>query len=117
MTSSGLTFDNATLDRAAGVIKCLGHPLRLRLLEAMAHGERTVTDLQLISGATQVVVSQQLSILRGRGVVGATRRGTNVFYGIIEPKVHHILDCVRECRVARDGSHPVGLDDTLEEIP
>lgn len=115
MTSPAFPVDNIVLDRAAGVIKCLGHPLRLRLLEAMEHGERTVTELQLISGATQAVVSQQLSILRGRGVVGASRRGAHVYYGIIEPKVHHILDCVRECGVAREGSPPDRTGEAFEE--
>ncbi|HEX9165568.1 MAG TPA: metalloregulator ArsR/SmtB family transcription factor [Gemmatimonadales bacterium] len=88
-------LDPAALERAASVIKCLGHPLRLRLLEAMEDGERTVTDLTHLSGAPQAVVSQQLGILRGRAVVSATRRGTHVFYGITEPRVQPLLDCIR----------------------
>jgi ArsR family transcriptional regulator len=83
------------LARAAAVIKCLGHPLRLRLLEALEDGERTVSDLTHLSGASQAIVSQQLGIMRGRGVVNATRRGPYVFYGITEPKVRHLLDCIR----------------------
>jgi ArsR family transcriptional regulator len=93
------------LERAASVIKCLGHPLRLRLLEAMEQGERTVTDLTHLSGASQAMVSQQLGIMRGRAVVSATRRGTHVFYGITEPRVHYILDCIRTC----DGFRWAGL--------
>lgn len=100
MPLSKLPLDPAVLDRAAAVIKCLGHPLRLRLLEAMTSGDQTVTELQRATGATQAVVSQQLGILRGRGVVGAARRGPHVFYGIREPKVHHILDCIRACDLA-----------------
>jgi len=94
-------LDDATLDRAAALIKCLGHPLRLRLLGAMEAGERTVSDLQAAAGAGQAIVSQQLGILRGRGVVEAQRRGAFVYYGITEPKVHHILDCIRECEIVR----------------
>jgi ArsR family transcriptional regulator len=96
----------ATLERAASMIKCLGHPLRLRLLEAMEDGERTVTDLAQFLGAPQAVVSQQLGILRGRAVVSATRRGPHVFYGITEPRVQHILDCIRTCDGFRRSGSP-----------
>jgi ArsR family transcriptional regulator len=82
---------------SAEVIKCLGHPLRLRLLEALEGGELTVTELQDYSGATQSAVSQQLGILRGRDIVDSRRDGVNVYYRIIEPKVTHILACIRDC--------------------
>lgn len=89
------------LQRAAAVIKCLGHPLRLRLLEAMEDGERTVTELTHLSDAPQAIVSQQLGIMRGRGVVNATRRGPYVFYGITEPRVRPLLDCLRSSAAVR----------------
>jgi len=85
------------LIRMAGIIKCLGHPLRLRLLEALEGGEQSVSDLQKGTGATQAAVSQQLAILRGRDVVAHRRDGPNVYYWIIEPRVSVILDCVRNC--------------------
>ena len=91
------TLDTDVLTRAAAVIKCLGHPLRLRLLDAMEFGAATVSELQAISGASQAMVSQQLAILRGHGVVTARRDGPYVRYSIAEPKVHHILACIRGC--------------------
>ena len=91
------TLDTAVLTRAAGVIKCLGHPLRLRLLDAMEFREVTVSELQAITCASQAMVSQQLAILRGHGVVTARRDGLFVRYSIAEPKVHHILACIRGC--------------------
>lgn len=100
-TMNPARLDDDVLARASAVIKCLGHPLRLRLLEAMEKGERTVSELQECTGTSQAVVSQQLSILRGRGVVEAIREGPYVYYHISEPKVHHILDCIRECDLVR----------------
>jgi ArsR family transcriptional regulator len=90
-------LDLTLLDHAASVIKCLGHPLRLRLLDALASGASTVTELRFISGATQSTISQQLGILRGHGVVSARRDGLFVHYDITEPKVHQILACIRGC--------------------
>jgi ArsR family transcriptional regulator len=85
------------LESAAEVIKCLGHPLRLRMLEALESGEKTVTELQSYAGATQAAVSQQLATLRARGVVDKRRDGARVFYRITEPKVTAILACIRSC--------------------
>ncbi len=85
------------LDRAATVIKCLGHPLRLRLLEALEAGELTVSELQGYAAASQAAVSQQLATLRGRGIVDCRREGANVYYRVTEPKVEKILACIREC--------------------
>lgn len=85
------------LERAARVIRILGHPLRLRLLERLETGEVNVTDLVRASGATQALVSQHLGILRAEGVVGTRRDGGRIFYRITEPKVHRILDCIRDC--------------------
>lgn len=91
------TLDPALLDRAASVIKCLGHPLRLLLLDAMQSGEATVSELQARTGASQAMVSQQLATLRGHGIVTARREGPFVRYSIVEPKVYRILDCIRGC--------------------
>jgi sulfide:quinone oxidoreductase len=52
-------IDPALLGQAASVIKCLGHPLRLQLLDAIEAGEATVTELQACTGASQARVSQQ----------------------------------------------------------
>lgn len=96
MTSIDL-FDSEVLDRAAHVIKCIGHPLRLRLLAALEGGELTVSELQSAGDATQAAVSQQLATMRGRGIVDCRRDGANVYYWIVEPKVSKILDCIRQC--------------------
>jgi DNA-binding transcriptional ArsR family regulator len=96
-TTIAVRIDPDVLERAARVIRILGHPLRLRILEALEDGERNVADLQDELGAGQALVSQQLSILRSEGVVGARREGPRVFYRIVEPKVSHILDCIRQC--------------------
>lgn len=63
----------------------------------MESGEKTVLELQALSGATQSKVSQQLAILRGTGCVSARRDGPYVRYSIAEPRVHTILNCVRHC--------------------
>jgi len=98
MTTSSSPIAPEALDAAARVIKCLGHPLRLRLLDCLERdAEQSVGALQTGSGATQAAVSEQLAILRGHGIVAARRAGIHMMYRIIEPRVFHILACVRSC--------------------
>jgi DNA-binding transcriptional ArsR family regulator len=97
MSQPTTTLDPVVLGHAANVIKCLGHPLRLMLLDALEGGEATVSELQARTGASQAMVSQQLATLRGHGIVTARRAGPFVRYSISEPKVHAILDCIRGC--------------------
>ena len=87
------------LNRAAATIRCLGHPLRLRLLEALERGEKNVSELQEYAGVSQPMVSQHLMVLKGHGVVDLRRAGPFAYYWIIEPTVKAILECIRaaEC--------------------
>lgn len=92
-------IDPAILDRASRVIRVLGHPLRLRILNLLEGAERNVTQLVQATGVSQALVSQQLRILRSEGVVDDRREGSRVYYRITEPKVSKILDCIRACDV------------------
>jgi ArsR family transcriptional regulator len=85
------------LRRAAEIIKLLGHPERLKIVEVLEGGEATVSDIQDQLGLPQAIVSQHLARLRGADVVEARRDGVHVHYRLIEEKVHHILHCIRTC--------------------
>jgi len=97
VTTAEPRIDPLVLERAARVIRVLGHPLRLRILELLEGGERNVADLQDELDSSQAVISQQLAILRAEDVVAPRRDGPRVYYRIVEPKVSHILDCIRQC--------------------
>jgi DNA-binding transcriptional ArsR family regulator len=47
----------------ADFFRALAHPLRIRILETLGTGERTVQELQQILGLDQPIVSQQLAVL------------------------------------------------------
>ncbi|MCA9738130.1 MAG: metalloregulator ArsR/SmtB family transcription factor [Gemmatimonadota bacterium] len=89
--------DPAVLRRAAEIIRMLGHPERLKIVEVLERGETTVTEIQEAVGLPQASVSQHLARLRGCDVVASRRDGVHVHYRIIEPKVSHILNCIRTC--------------------
>ena len=93
-------IDPASLSKAADVIKVVGHPDRLRILEFLEEGEKAVGEIQDCLGLPQAIVSQHLAKMRGWGMVESRRDGIHVFYRIKEPKVSHILDCFRHCDLA-----------------
>ena len=63
-------------------------------------GEKAVGEIQDCLGLPQAIVSQHLAKMRGWDIVESRRDGIHVFYRIIEPKVSHILDCIRHCDLA-----------------
>ena len=97
-------IDPAALAKAADVIKVVGHPDRLRILEFLEGGEKAVGEIQDGLDLPQAIVSQHLAKMRGWDIVEARRDGTHVYYRIIEPKVRHILDCIRTCDLGGSGS-------------
>jgi len=92
-------IDPEALSRAADTIRLLGHPERLKIVEILESGEATVSEIQEELGMPQAIVSQHLAKMRGCGIVAAERDGVHVYYSVLEPKVRHILECIRRCDV------------------
>ena len=79
----------------AELFKTLGHPVRIRILELLRDGERTVSDLQAELEIETSSVSQQLAQLRARQLVVGRKEGTNVHYRVVDPQVFDLLDTAR----------------------
>ena len=75
----------------AELFKALGHPARIRALEVLAEGERSVSDLQPDVGIESAHLSQQLGVLRRAGLVATRKEGTTVFYSIKDPLLIELL--------------------------
>ncbi|MFQ5746987.1 MAG: ArsR/SmtB family transcription factor [Gemmatimonadota bacterium] len=85
---------------AARVLRCIGHPVRLRILEFLdSEGERNVTAIQEALGLEQAVASRHLSLMRDRGILENRREGAQVFYRVRDDRVTKILDCLRGCEL------------------
>lgn len=79
----------------ASLFRVLGHPARVRILELLRDGERSVGalqgELELDSGGT----SQHLGALRRAGLVGSRREGTSVYYRVDDARVFELLESGR----------------------
>ena len=96
----------------AEFFKALAHPLRIRLLEILRHGERSVQELQTSLDLDQSAVSQHLAVLRGKDVVVARKEGTTVRYLLRDPRVGDLLDVAR----AIFNAHLTGRQSMLREL-
>lgn len=89
MRSTGM--EPAALERAARIFRAAGDAARLRLLDELMRGERSVTDLAEVVGAGLSTVSQQLRILRSEDLVTTRREGKRIFYSLSD---HHVVELI-----------------------
>jgi ArsR family transcriptional regulator len=82
-----------TVQALADTFRVLGDPTRVRILDALAHGELCVCDLASRVGISESAVSHQLRLLRGMRLVRSRRAGRLVFYAVDD---QHILELLRQ---------------------
>jgi ArsR family transcriptional regulator len=80
----------------AQLFRVLGHPVRIRILELLSDGERTVGDLQAELNLDSSGTSQHLAALRQQGVLESRRSGTSVYYRIRDPRVSQLLAVAKQ---------------------
>jgi ArsR family transcriptional regulator len=78
------------------LFRALANPTRIRILELLTGGERTVQDLQDALAIDQPKVSQHLAALRARHLVTARKDGTLAYYTLRSPLVGDLLRVARE---------------------
>jgi ArsR family transcriptional regulator len=74
-------------ERSAAIARALSDPKRLCVLETLADGERSVSDLSRDVGCQVPNMSQHLAVLRSAGLVVTRREGNNVFYRLADPRI------------------------------
>ena len=80
------------LDLIAERFRVLSEPARLRILNVLLEGERTVSDLVQETGLNQANVSKHLSLLRSSHFVERRKDGLYSIYSIADPSVGVLCD-------------------------
>lgn len=80
----------------AEFFKTLGHPARIRVLELLRDGERSVGDLIPEVGLEPSHLSQQLGIMRRASLVQARKEGATVFYSVTDPRLFELLEVAKQ---------------------
>src|SRR5665213_1707493 len=74
--------------------RALGDPMRVRILDLLREGERSVNELAAQLGAGQQNVSKHLALLADSGMVARRKQGNHVYYRIADEGVFALCDQV-----------------------
>ncbi len=81
----------AEAEAAAGLLRALGNPQRLRLTCALLDGEFSVSELETRTEIHQPALSKELGKLREAGVIEGRRQSKSVFYRLVDPRAAAII--------------------------
>ena len=96
----------------AQFFRALAHPTRIRILEILVRGGRTVQELQEALTLDQPSVSQQLAVLRNQSIVSSQKEGLSVRYMLRDPLVGELLDVARRIF----NNHLANTQELLQEL-
>ena len=100
--------------RYAAVGRALADPKRLCVLESLAIGELSVTDLSERVGCQVPNMSQHLAVLRSAGLVTTRRDGSTVYYRLADPRVLEAYRLIQD--IARLGANRKGSVSSMAVI-
>lgn len=99
-----MPFTPSTVER---LFKVLGDENRLRILQALEEGERSVSEILERTRLQQTLASFHLRTLREAGVVTTERKGPFVFYRLADPSLPNLLEaCSRYAATLSGGARP-----------
>lgn len=84
----------ALLTAKAKILKALGHPTRLYIVEELALGEKCVCQFVEVIDADFSTVSKHLSVLKEAGMVQDRKEGQKVIYSLKVPCVIDFIGCI-----------------------
>ncbi len=82
------------LELKASVLKALGQPTRLKILELLRNGERCVCEIFPAIQEEQSNVSRHLAMMKAAGILASRKQGQMVHYRVRDPHVFKLLDGV-----------------------
>lgn len=85
---------NELLELKANVLKALGQPTRLKILELLRGGERCVCEIFPAIKEEQSNVSRHLALMKAAGILTSRKAGQMVHYRVRDPQVFKLLDGV-----------------------
>ncbi|MCF7816478.1 MAG: metalloregulator ArsR/SmtB family transcription factor [Kiritimatiellales bacterium] len=81
---------------ATNVLKAMAHPVRLGVIEVLASGEKTITQLYEELGCSQSMMSQQLKILCQQKLVEIRKEGTQKYCNLNNRDLLKLFDCMHK---------------------
>jgi ArsR family transcriptional regulator len=103
MVSNQTKISPEFIQNAARVLKTLGHPDRIKIVEFLEDGEKTVGQIHRDLEMQQPIVSQHLKVMYDRDIVTFRQEGTRYFYSLANNFISKILNCMSEVQAKLDS--------------
>lgn len=99
--------EDKVFQSVAELFSVLSTPIRLKIISAVCHGEKNVTELLSQIHTTQPNMSQHLATLYRSGILGRRRVGTQIYYRLQSEKVATLCRAVcTQVAIELDGDTP-----------
>ena len=82
-------------DKDSEVLKALGHPVRLKMVEGLMSNECNVNKIVDVLNIPQSTASQHLSVLKHHGIVVARKDGVRTCYRVVDQRVKKIIKILK----------------------
>ena len=92
----GINMEEEMFQMHAEVCKSMANPTRLKIMNLLREGEKSVEELRERLKLPKANLSQHLSVLRQRRIVSTRRAGLNIYYKVANPKMIKACDILRE---------------------
>jgi ArsR family transcriptional regulator len=83
------------IDELAAMLKALAHPIRLQILCLLQDGEMTVGEIRETAQTTNANISQHLTILRNKGIVGFRKEANFIYNRITDGRVIKLIETMQ----------------------
>lgn len=83
--------DARKFEKQAELLKALAHPVRLCIVHGLIENECNVTKIQNCLNLPQSTVSQQLGILKNKGIIRGQRDGLKICYTVVSEEAKAIV--------------------------
>lgn len=102
---SARRLDADQLTAIAARFRALGEPSRLRLLDVLREGERSVGELMAATGCSQPNASRHLQLLHQHGLVRRRKAGVSTYYRLADNDVLRLCDLMCRRLAAEAAAH------------
>ncbi len=89
-------MENNSYARWADILKTIGHPIRIKIIETLLDHDKCVSNIWGCLDLPQATVSQHLSLLRVKGIVQQERCGARVKYSISNRNIEQIIKLIKD---------------------
>jgi DNA-binding transcriptional ArsR family regulator len=91
-----LDLNNLDLLEAASILKVLGHPIRILIIELLFDSKRmTVSEIFKALNIEQAIASHHLNTLKNKQVLVSERVGKNSYYSVADTKLTEMILILR----------------------